>query len=116
MVRGADARVYACARKKHIAMIKPIHKLNITAGATFDINEVLGLILDRRDIRAQVEEYITHQEAAGRLPWWGYFRCNYLDEVSGELLRLFVYRRERLGLMQFWELAGVSGRQIGTRN
>jgi len=89
-------------------MTNLIHKLHITAEAVFDIKESLNLpLLDRRELKTQVEEYITRQEAARRLPWWGYFRCDYLDEGSGQLLKLFIYRREKLGLMQHWDLAGI---------
>jgi len=85
-----------------------IHKLHITAEAAFDIKETLGLpCLDRRELKAQVEEYITHFETAERLPWWGYFRCDYLCEDSGQKLKLFLYRRQRFLNMQHWDLAGV---------
>ena len=85
-----------------------IHKLKITAEAAFDIIEVLSLPqLDRRKLKAAVEEYICLMRAAGRLPWWGYFRCDYICEDSGVRLKLFIYKRARLGLMQHWELAGV---------
>jgi len=84
-----------------------IHKLNITAEASFDIHEIGLPHLDKRRLKAEVEEYIFRMNASGRLPWWGYFRCDYLCEDSGKMLKLFIYRRERLLVMQHWDLAGV---------
>jgi len=85
-----------------------LHKLSITAEAEFDLSESLGLPqLDKRTLKAEVEEYIIGMNKAGRIPWWGYFRADYLDEDSGKLLKLFIYNGGRLGLMQFWDLAGV---------
>jgi len=85
-----------------------IHKLNITAEAALDINEGVGLPeLDRRKLKAEVEEYIFRMSASGRLPWWGYFRCDYICEDSGAHLKLFIYKGWRVGFMQCWDLAGV---------
>jgi len=85
-----------------------IHKLNITAEAKFDIREVIGLErFDMRTLKSECEEYITRMTEAGRIPWWGYFRSDYIDEDSGERLKLFFYKGDRLGLMQAWDLKGV---------
>ena len=82
-----------------------IHKLNITAEASLDIKECLGdIVFDKRRFKADVEEYI--QNMSKRLPWWGYFRADYEDE-SNERLKLFVYKGEKLGVMQLWDLRGV---------
>jgi len=89
-------------------MAEVIHKLNITAEAAFDLSDCLGLErLDRRTLKAETEEYITRMTASGRIPWWGYFRADYIDEDSGRRLKLFVYKRKRIGLMQYWDLSGV---------
>jgi hypothetical protein len=89
-------------------MTEVLHKLNITAEAACDISEGLGLTgLDRRTLKADVEEYITHMSASGRLPWWGYFRADYVDDDSGRRLKLFIYKGDKLGLMQMWSLKGV---------
>jgi len=89
-------------------MTEVIHKLNITAEAAFDIADGLGLEqFDKRTLKAETEEYITLMTASKRLPWWGYFRCDYIDEASGRRLKLFIYKGERFGLMQMWDLKGV---------
>jgi hypothetical protein len=89
-------------------MAEVIHKLNITPEAAFDLSVCLALPdINKRRLKADVAEYITHMTASGRLPWWGYFRCDYVDEDSGVRLKLFVYRGIRLGLMQYWDLRGV---------
>lgn len=85
-----------------------INKLSITAEAAFDISEALGLArLDRRTLKADIEKYITHMSASGRLPWWGYFQADYLYEDSDKRLKLFIYKGTRIGIMQYWSLAGV---------
>lgn len=85
-----------------------IHKVNITEEAKFDVRDCLGLnAFNWRSMKAEVEEYITHQSNAGRIPWWGYFRCKYFDEKSDKMLMLFFYKGESLSIMQFWNLAGV---------
>ena len=82
-----------------------IHKLNITAEASLDIKECLGeVVFDKRKLKAEVEEYI--QNMSSSLPWWGYFRADYEgDDI--ECLKLFIYKGEKLGVMQFWDLRGV---------
>lgn len=82
-----------------------IHKLIITTEASLDIKECLGEnVFDKRKFKAEVEEYI--QNMSNRLPWWGYFRADYEDDDT-ERLKLFIYKREKIGVMQFWELKGV---------
>lgn len=89
-------------------MAEVIHKLNITAEAVFDLTECLGLTrFDKQTLKRETEEYITRQERTECIPWWDYFRCDYIDEDSGWRLKLFIYKRARLGLMQYWDLAGV---------
>lgn len=89
-------------------MADVIHKLNITAEAAFDISEALELAhFDKRALKTEVEEYIGYLTASGRMPWWGYFRCDYDDDESGRRLKLFVYKGAYIGLMQYWDLMGV---------
>jgi hypothetical protein len=89
-------------------MAEVINKIIITAEAVFDYTEDLGLgLLNKGRLKADVEEYIDIQNRSGRLMWEHYFRCKYLDEGSGEMLMLFLYRSYRLGLMQNWTLAGI---------
>jgi hypothetical protein len=85
-----------------------INKINITAEAVFDYEEALDLgRLDRRALKAEAEDYIDFMNKGGRLLYAHYFRCRYLDEDSGQTLMLFLYRAERLSVMQYWNLAGV---------
>ena len=90
-----------------------IHKLNITAEASLDIKECLGdIVFDKRRFKADVEEYI--QNMSRRLPWWGYFRADYEgDDI--ECLKLFIYKGEKLGVMQFWDLRGVCLKRLVRR-
>lgn len=85
-----------------------INKLNIAPEARFDVFESIGFdAFDWKALKKETEEYIGHMTASGRLPWWGYFRCNYIDENSGVRLKLFVYLGIKIGPMQYWELKGV---------
>ena len=85
-----------------------VHKINITVEAKFDIAERVGLeTFDWRSFKSETEKYITYQAEAGRIPWWGYFRADYIDEDSGKQLKLFIYRAKAFGLMQTWDLRGV---------
>jgi len=85
-----------------------IHKINITTEAKFDFVDCLGLRdFDGRAFKRETEEYINHQAKAGRIPWYGYFRADYIDEDSGRRLKLFFYRGEQFGTMQTWDLKGV---------
>jgi len=89
-------------------MAEVIHKLNITPEAAFDLSECLGLDkFNKRALKTETEEYLNNLTVSGRLPWWGYFRCDYIDEDSGRRLKLFIYRGMRIGLMQYWDLTGV---------
>lgn len=86
-----------------------IHKVNVTDEAKFDVRDCLDIkSFDWKNMKVEVEEYITHQSSDGRIPWWGYFRCKYYDEKSDKMLMLFLYKAERLSIMQFWNLAGIS--------
>lgn len=85
-----------------------INKVNITAEAVFDYEVCLQLgKLDKRSLKAEVEEYIDNMNKSGRLLYDRYFRCKYFDEDSENMLMLFFYRAEKLSIMQFWNLAGI---------
>ena len=85
-----------------------IHKVNITAEAKLDVLYDLNLQgFDWRMLKAEIEEYIKNQSEASRIPWWGYFRVKFLDECSDTLLMLFCNKGKKMGIMQFWDLAGV---------
>ena len=85
-----------------------IHKLEITSKAVFDYREVMSLgELNRVTFKVEIEKYITNMFAEGRLMIDYYFRCNYYDDNSGQMLMLFIYRAEKLGLMQLWRLEGI---------
>lgn len=85
-----------------------IHKLNITDESRFDIKECLNIKgFNWQKMKCEVEEYMTHQARANRIPWWGYFRCKYYDEKSDSMLMLFIYKSNKLSIMQHWDLAGV---------
>ena len=89
-------------------MSKVIHKVNITAEAKFDVLEELNLEgFNWKTLKDETEQYIKHQSIANRIPWWGYFRADYEDEDNDVLLKLFFYRGEKVGVMQFWNLVGV---------
>lgn len=89
-------------------MTEVIHKVNISAEAKLDVADSLNLQgFDWRTLKAEVEEYITHQSKASRIPWWGYFRTDYVDEGSDTRLKLFFYKGQKIGIMQLWVLAGV---------
>ena len=85
-----------------------INKINITAEARFDLGECVGLeAFDWRTLKSETEEYINRQASAGRIPWWGYFRADYVDEDSGRRLKLFFYKGGTFGNMQIWDLKGI---------
>jgi hypothetical protein len=87
-------------------------KIRITAEARFDVLECLRLeAFDWRTLKAETEEYIASQSEANRIPWWGCFRADYLDEGSGRRLKLFFYRSktETNAFMTVWDLKGVCG-------
>jgi hypothetical protein len=85
-----------------------INKITITAEAAFDYMEALDLgELDRRSLKAEVEEYIDRMNDGGRLKVEHYFRCEYFDERSGRMLMLFLYRAGRMSVMQNWLLKGI---------
>lgn len=84
-----------------------VHKINITDEARLDVVQIGLEAFDWRSFKSETEEYITNQAKAGRIPWWGYFRADYIDEDSGKRLKLFVYRAKAFGLMQTWDLRGI---------
>ena len=85
-----------------------INKIIITAEAVFDYSEALGLgALDKRGLKSEVEEYIDIKNRNGRLLRENYFRCKYLDGESDRMLMLFIYRAERMSLMQNWLVMGI---------
>lgn len=85
-----------------------INKITITEEAVFDYTEALAFgTLDKRTLKAEVGEYIDHLNRSGRLLWDNYFRCKYLDENSGQMLMLFLYRAEKMSVMQYWNLVGI---------
>jgi len=85
--------------------MKLIHKVNISPEAVFDYEECIGLgKLDKYTLKNELEEYIGLND---RLREKHYFHCKYYDDILGQMLRVFVYRKNRLGLMQLWEIAGI---------
>jgi hypothetical protein len=62
----------------------------------------------RQPLKAEAEEYIDRMNAAGRLLYAHYFTVDYFDDNTDAMLTLVFFRRDRLGVMQFWELAGIS--------
>jgi len=63
--------------------------------------------LDKHGLEAEVAEYIGHLYAKGRIPWWGYLRADYEDEVTGKRLKLFIEKGVRLGTLQYWNIVGI---------
>lgn len=85
--------------------MKLIHKVNISPEAVFDYEECITLgKLDKYTLKNELEEYIGLND---RLREKHYFHCKYYDDNLGQMLRVFVYRKNRLGLMQLWEIAGI---------
>jgi hypothetical protein len=85
-----------------------INKLNITEEAVFDYEEDLCLgPLDKRGLKIEIEEYIGRLCGVGRLRSAHYFRARYIDEGSGQMLILFLYKAAEFGSMQVWDLAGI---------
>lgn len=84
-----------------------INKLVITQEAVFDYEQTLGLGTFPKDLKPETEEYIDGMNRGGRLVYDRYFRAKYLDERSGIMLMLFVYRSDKCGVMQLWNLMGV---------
>jgi hypothetical protein len=62
---------------------------------------------DKKKLKADLEEYIGYLAADGHIPWWGYFRADYEDEATGVMLKLFIYKGERFGIMQNWNVVGL---------
>ena len=81
-----------------------INKVVITAEAEFDYESEFGISPPVDDIKQETAEYID-----GRMSrFYGYyFRVKYLDETTDRMLMLFVYKAERFGCMQLWEVRGI---------
>lgn len=88
-------------------MAEVIHKLNIMPEAAFDLAYLSLAELNKRLLKAEVEEYISQIADSGKLSSAHYFRCDYLDEDSETRLKLFIYRGIKIGPMQYWDLKGV---------
>lgn len=85
---------------------KLIHKLIVSNEAKFDYEECLELgKLPKRDIAQEVEEYISTDKRG--ICNRQYFKIRYLDQDSGDMLMLFVYKRQRLATIQYWTVAGI---------
>lgn len=73
-----------------------------------DIYECLGAShFNKRKLKIELEEYLQRMGEAGRLPWCGYFQCDFIDEKTGKTLKLFIQEGANFGYMQCWELVGV---------
>ena len=85
-----------------------INVITITPEAVFDYKEGLDLgSLSGKRIKTDIVEYIDIQRNTKRLCSRQYFRCKYMDEKSGEMLMLFLYRGNKIRAMQYWLLAGI---------
>lgn len=85
-----------------------IHKVHITPEAVFDYEETLELgTLPKNEIKAELEEYIDYITKSGYLNRTTYHKCKYYDEHSDRMLMLFIYKAERFGIMQTWEVKGI---------
>ena len=85
-----------------------INKISISAEAVFDYSEALGLgVLNKRALKAEVEEYLDRMNRAGRLQYERYIRCQYFDIHAWRMLTLFLYRTERVSILQSWDLKGL---------
>lgn len=63
--------------------------------------------LDKKTLKAEVEEYINRMNQGGRLLYENYFRCEWYDEQTGLMLMLFLYRTSKMSVMQNWEVRGI---------
>jgi hypothetical protein len=85
-----------------------IHKINITVEARFDLDEILGYgKFDWQRFKKEIEEHIARLAKSNRIPWYDFFRTDYIEKNSGKQLKLFFYRRKLFGIMQIWNLAGI---------
>lgn len=83
-----------------------VNKVIITPEAVFDYEEaVIGRRLDRVMLKQELEEYIDRMNS--RLIAVCYFRCKFMDEATGELLMLFIYRGSRQRVLQNWVVRGI---------
>jgi hypothetical protein len=93
--------------------VEVINKVRVTAEAAFDYKYCLQSYgsdppaLDRQSIKQDLEQYINGQTKNGRLVYDRYFRCKWFDEQSGQMLMCFLYRGEKYGIMQEWNLSGL---------
>jgi len=85
-----------------------INKVIITAEAEFDyINELQLCSFPKKDIKKEVEEYLSYMELASRLIECRYFRIKYYDEKWDKMLMLFFYKGQTFSNMRMWKLSGV---------
>lgn len=83
-----------------------VNKVIISPEAVFDYEEaVIGRRLDRVMLKQELEEYIDRMN--NRLIAVCYFRCKFMDETTGELLMLFIYRGSRQRVLQNWVVRGI---------
>jgi len=72
------------------------------------INSSIQRRLNQRQLKIDLSEYIQMQSGLkGTLSDKQYFRCKYLDEKTGQMLMLFLYRDKKLRTMQYWLLSGI---------
>ena len=81
-----------------------INKIVITEEARFDYECLFGLPLPTADLKGECEMYIDN--ISGRNIGY-YIRAKYYDETADEMLMLFFYKGEKIGIMQMWELKGI---------
>ncbi len=85
-----------------------INKVVITAEAKFDFEQVLDLgKMPKAEMQYDIEEYIDIKNKDGRMLATKYFRVKYIDERSGEMLMLFIYRSKKMRCMQHWKVKGI---------
>jgi len=67
------------------------------------------LRLDKRTLKADIREYINLQQQSGNLLYTRYFRCRWLDEYTGRVLMIFLYRAEKRDTLteRWWRIAGI---------
>lgn len=83
-----------------------IHKIVITKEAEFDYEESLELEqMPKRDIKTELEDYIALREH--EYLHKHYLRLKYLDEYSGKMLMLFVFKGDSFSKMHLWKLKGI---------
>ena len=85
-----------------------INKISISSGVRFDfeIDMKLGA-LPYKDIKIEVEEYMSTLSREKRLKRCKMFHLNYIDLKSECMLKLFFYKSETIHNMQIWTLVGI---------